>query len=296
MPAPPRSRSTAPRPAITATISPPARRCCGWRCGRPASSRRYEIFAVTADPAEGEAFTEAGSDLVDVVPMPQSVRAVIDGFVAEHHVERPFHKRKRDRADPEALARARTDAERAEMSDPENFIARWSRRKREVERQGELTKQEVAPEQAERAAQEAEAKSSPQASSPLDHGESHQAPSVTAGKVPFDSRACRRSNRSRRKPTSAPSWRPGVPAELTRAALRRAWSADPRIRDFVGLAENTWDFNAPGAISGFGPLEMTDELRREVARMVGRSLGAADPTGPLPPDRGARRASLGRNR
>ncbi len=64
----------------------------------------YEIFAVTADPAEGEAFTEAGNDLVDVVPMPQAVRAVIDGFVAEHHVERPFHKRERDRADPEALA------------------------------------------------------------------------------------------------------------------------------------------------------------------------------------------------
>jgi Protein of unknown function (DUF3305) len=65
----------------------------------------YEIFAVTADPAEGEAWTEAGSDLVDVVPMPEPVRAAIDAFAAEHHVEQPFHKRKRDRADPEALAR-----------------------------------------------------------------------------------------------------------------------------------------------------------------------------------------------
>jgi hypothetical protein len=65
----------------------------------------YEIFAVTADPSEGEAWTEAGSDLVDVVPMPQPVRTVIDAFVAEHHVERVFHKRARDRADPEALAR-----------------------------------------------------------------------------------------------------------------------------------------------------------------------------------------------
>src|SRR5215472_5015576 len=27
---------------------------------------------------------------------------------------------------------------------------------------------------------------------------------------------------------------PGVPAELTRAALRRAWLSDPVIRDFVG--------------------------------------------------------------
>ena len=65
----------------------------------------YEIFAVTADPSEGEAWTEAGNDLVDMVPMPQPVRAVIDAFVAEHHVERPFYKRKRERADPQALAR-----------------------------------------------------------------------------------------------------------------------------------------------------------------------------------------------
>ena len=65
----------------------------------------YEIFAVTADPAEGEAWTESGGDLVDVVAMPEAVRAVIDAFVAEHHVERSFHKRKREAADPEALAR-----------------------------------------------------------------------------------------------------------------------------------------------------------------------------------------------
>ena len=38
---------------------------------------------------------------------------------------------------------------------------------------------------------------------------------------------------------------PGVPADLTRAALRRAWSTDPAIRDFVGLSENSWDFNEP---------------------------------------------------
>src|SRR5262245_29007691 len=28
--------------------------------------------------------------------------------------------------------------------------------------------------------------------------------------------------------------RKGIPQELSRAALRRAWSADPAIRDFVG--------------------------------------------------------------
>jgi hypothetical protein len=50
----------------------------------------------------------------------------------------------------------------------------------------------------------------------------------------------------------------GVPAELTRAALRRAWASDPAIRDFIGVAENQWDFNDPDGIPGFGPLPATD--------------------------------------
>jgi Protein of unknown function (DUF3306) len=62
---------------------------------------------------------------------------------------------------------------------------------------------------------------------------------------------------------------PGVPAELARDALRRAWAADPKIRDFVGLADYDWDFNAPSSLPGFGSLEMTDELRQIAARIVG---------------------------
>jgi hypothetical protein len=45
-----------------------------------------------------------------------------------------------------------------------------------------------------------------------------------------------------------------VPAELTRAALRKVWTCDPAIRDFIGIAENQWDFNDPDATPGFGPL------------------------------------------
>jgi hypothetical protein len=56
---------------------------------------------------------------------------------------------------------------------------------------------------------------------------------------------------------------------LTRAALRRAWSADPAIRDFVGIAENQWDFTAPNDILGFGPLESGEEVRRLVAQVFG---------------------------
>ncbi len=66
----------------------------------------YKIVTVTADPGEGEAFTESGSDLVEALPMPEPVRVAIAAFVAEHHVEHEaFSKRRRDRADPEALAR-----------------------------------------------------------------------------------------------------------------------------------------------------------------------------------------------
>jgi hypothetical protein len=45
---------------------------------------------------------------------------------------------------------------------------------------------------------------------------------------------------------------PGVPAELTRAALRRAWVSEPAIRDFIGISENQWDFTDPTAIPGSG--------------------------------------------
>ena len=79
-----------------------------WVVLRPADSDPpYELFAVTADPYEGEAMTEAGSNIVEPVPMPEPIRETVAAFVTEHHVEREFFKRKRDRADPESLARRR---------------------------------------------------------------------------------------------------------------------------------------------------------------------------------------------
>lgn len=65
----------------------------------------FGVQAVTADPAEGEAFTEAGNDLVETVPMPDSVAEALKTFIAEHHVERPFFKRQRDPAVPGGPAR-----------------------------------------------------------------------------------------------------------------------------------------------------------------------------------------------
>jgi hypothetical protein len=69
-----------------------------WINLRPTGSEPpYELLAVTADPAEGEAFTDAGSNLVEAVPMPIGISEIIVRFVAEHHVDRPFVKRQRNR-------------------------------------------------------------------------------------------------------------------------------------------------------------------------------------------------------
>jgi hypothetical protein len=71
---------------------------------------------------------------------------------------------------------------------------------------------------------------------------------------------------------------PGVPEGIKRAALRRAWIMDPAIREFIGVAENQWDFNKPDSIPGFGSLELTPELCRMIAGLFSDS-----PTETTPP-------------
>jgi hypothetical protein len=75
------------------------------------ASPAFELLMVTADPAEGEALTDAGNDLVATVPMPAAIILAIDGFNAEHHVERSFNKRKRDQGVPQMTGHCREDGE-----------------------------------------------------------------------------------------------------------------------------------------------------------------------------------------
>jgi Protein of unknown function (DUF3305) len=68
-----------------------------WIVLRPtASEPPYELVAVTADPAEGEGFSDAGNNLVEQVRMPPDIAEMVGQFVAQHHIERPFVKRRRD--------------------------------------------------------------------------------------------------------------------------------------------------------------------------------------------------------
>jgi hypothetical protein len=63
------------------------------------------LHLVTVDPADAEALTGTGTDIIEAVPMPLEIQQLLAAFVEAHHVERPFVKRQRDRADPEAMAR-----------------------------------------------------------------------------------------------------------------------------------------------------------------------------------------------
>jgi len=145
------------------------------------------------------------------------------------------------------------------MSTDESFLARWARRRR-----GAARKAHTGPTQkktGDDAALEVAASFPPEETPPfLDPASLPPIDSIGAGS---DIR---------------PFLAAGVPADLARAALRRAWSADPAIRDFIGLSENSWDFNALGGVPGFGSLTAED-ARRLLARVMGEKDGL-DPAHP----------------
>jgi hypothetical protein len=143
----------------------------------------------------------------------------------------------------------------------EDFLTRWSRRKRDA----------LETEQAESAPGEPD--THPGEAVPENAAPVEAIKPVTPPEPAFDLKSLPPIESITAATDIRPFLAPGVPLEIARAALRRAWSSDPRIRDFVGLADYDWDYHTPGSAAGFGPLEMTDELRQMVARIMGDNLG-----------------------
>lgn len=52
-------------------------------------------FLVTVCPREAQDYSESGEETVENVPMPEPVAAWVQDYIARHHVDRPFVKRKR---------------------------------------------------------------------------------------------------------------------------------------------------------------------------------------------------------
>src|SRR6266446_367967 len=240
MPVAPRSSSIAPRPPITATISARARPCSGSRCGRLVSSRRTR-------------FSRSPPILPRAKPGPK--RAAISSMWCR--CRRPCARRSMSSSPSIMSSNRSTNA---------SATAPIRRRKRKAAEDVEATRSsgavDAAPEGAHPNEDQREGGDAPRArGGASDRPES--APDLTK-LPPIETITAESDIRA--------FLAPGVPPELTRAALRRAWAADPKIRDFVGLADYDWDFNAPAAMTGFGSLEMTDELRQQIARMVGGNL------------------------
>ncbi len=62
----------------------------------PDAPMPFEPVIVTASAYEGQDYMDSGDGLIELVPMPSGLIAWIEDFVAAHHVEVPFIKRKRD--------------------------------------------------------------------------------------------------------------------------------------------------------------------------------------------------------
>ena len=165
------------------------------------------------------------------------------------------------------------------MTAPENFVSRWARLKREVAGIREAELDTKAPQPGAAVAPDTGA------APPAQHGNDGvddeafdlaRLPSIETITGDTDIRAFLRGR---------------VPAELTRAALRRAWASDPAIRDFIGIAENQWDFNDPNAIPGFGPMLESDNVPAVLEQALGGCDKLAATFAELPPSGGQARST-----
>jgi hypothetical protein len=154
------------------------------------------------------------------------------------------------------------------MTDRENFLERWSRRKRTAAESSDAPKPRPVQQSTDAAPAAAPAVSAKRGEAEAPASQS-AAPEFDLTKLPpLDSI------------TSATDVRvfltPGVPQHLTRAALRRAWTADPAIRDFVGLQDYDWDFVTPGAIPGFSDLPANYDVREMLSQVLGDQNDPSD--------------------
>jgi hypothetical protein len=123
------------------------------------------------------------------------------------------------------------------MAEPDNFILRWARRRSDIERTIEATRIDSAIEPKEPVPAEAttaQPRIDAAADEPFDLS---SLPSIEAITANTDVRGFLQSR---------------VPSELTRAALRKAWTSDPN------------------AIPGFGPLEMTGNETAVLTHALGK--------------------------
>ena len=63
--------------------------------------RPISVHVVTASPYDAQDYMDTSEDLIEKVPMPDSILEWIKAFINEHHVEETFKKRRRDKLNVE---------------------------------------------------------------------------------------------------------------------------------------------------------------------------------------------------
>jgi len=140
------------------------------------------------------------------------------------------------------------------MNDPDNFLSRWSRRKRQAGEDKE--KNETGETVAAPAPENQQGIPAAPGAAPSPEFNVESLPPIEPISAETDITAFMRT---------------GVPETLKHAALRRAWASDPVIRDFVGLNENFWDAAGPDGIPGFGDIDPNLDVRRMVSELFGET-------------------------
>lgn len=162
------------------------------------------------------------------------------------------------------------------------FFERWSARKRTAARAGnvpaEETRDEAAPADETRGEVAAEAGATPFEPAPVAHAA--EAAADPAGAPVTDEELARLPpvETATREELQA-FMRKGVPGALKRAALRRIWMLNPRIRDYVDPAlDYAWDFNKAAAEAG--PLASADAARLLETMLLGEKAAPSRPPAP----------------
>ncbi|MEI6158762.1 MAG: DUF3306 domain-containing protein [Roseococcus sp.] len=139
-----------------------------------------------------------------------------------------------------------------------SFLSRWSRRKR-----GEELPEPEAPSPAQAAAPEPAQEPAPLVEAPPPEPEFDLAslPPIETLDVSSD---------------FSLFLKPGVPQALRTAALRKAWVADPLIRDYMSPLDYAWDFNTPGGLP-YGFSNVLAETGEALRKLISQAIGEIEP-------------------
>jgi hypothetical protein len=145
--------------------------------------------------------------------------------------------------------------------DPGGFLDRWSARKRAAEAEAEAARSAGEPS----VGADAEPSEAGSVGTEGAEAEALAAEALGAETAEADAEAIARLpsiDELTAETDLRPFLRRGVPAALKRAALRKMWTLNPAIRDYVDPARDyAWDWNTPGGVPGTGALSLPAAAR-----------------------------------